>query len=139
MIYTQLMDIDRPVGLSNNDWAKRAGVNTSFFTNLKNGSEPSVGNLRAVLSVVDISLPEFFAQEAEGRLIRPPSQADLEDAIRRALPAMPRKPETRARYLAEVVSAILALPARRPSIVADEQMSPPACQPTAKPVRAAKT
>jgi hypothetical protein len=96
--------------MSNNTWAAQAGVNTSFFTNLRNGSEPSIGNLRKVLEVVDASLPEFFLSEAEGRLVPAVSKEALETALSEALPEAPKRADKRARYLAEVVSHILQLP-----------------------------
>ena len=114
-IYDRLMQLPRGDELSNNEWAKRAGVNTSFFTNVRNGSEPSVGNLRAVLSVVDVTLPEFFADEARGRMIPCPTSEALASAIQAALPGLPKRPDKRARYLAEVVSAYLRIPGGLPS------------------------
>lgn len=112
-LYDRLMSLPRPDGISNNEWTTRAGVNMSFFTNLKNGSEPSVGNLRAVLEVIDISLPEFFAGEANGRLFRLPSRERLERAIAAALPGLPRNQGRRAEYLSEVVLACLSIPEDR--------------------------
>lgn len=109
-IYERLMILSRDVDLSNNEWAKKAGVNTSFFTNLKNGSEPSVGNLRAVLNAIDVTLPEFFVDEAFGRLSRIPSTEELNQAIADALPGLPKSQDKRARYLAEVVLAYLRTP-----------------------------
>lgn len=108
-IYEKLMKLPRPDALSNNEWAKRAGVNTSFFTNLRNGSQPGVVNLEAVLRVVDISLPEFFLGNGVGQLTYLPSVQDLEGAMRAALPGLPRSPDRRAEYLAEVVLSVLAL------------------------------
>ncbi|WP_156878157.1 hypothetical protein [Sphingopyxis sp. QXT-31] len=109
-IYDRLMSLPRPDGYSNNQWASDAGVNTSFFTNLKNGSEPSVGNLRSVIEVQGITLPEFFLGEAHGRLSPTASVERLERAILEALPDAPKRYDKRARYLAEVVSQILQLP-----------------------------
>lgn len=105
----------KPVDLSYNEWARKAKVSTSFFTNLgdKKASEPSIGNLRAVLQVAGLSLPEFFITEARGRVIRPPSRQDVEKAILDALPDMPHEDDARARYLAEVVERVLSLPRRR--------------------------
>lgn len=122
-IYDRLMLIDRPAGLSNNEWAAKAGVNTSFFTNLRNGSEPSVGNLRAVLEVVGLSLPEFFASEAAGRLIFAPDERQLIGAIRDALPGLPKRHDRRAEYLADVVQAVLRIPLDRPAIE-DREVGP---------------
>lgn len=108
-IYDRLMSLPRDGSLSNNEWAKKAGVNTSFFTNLKNGSEPSIGNLRAVLAAANVSIPEFFASEAEGRLIPAPSKDFLEAAIREVLPGLPRNQDKRAEYLAEALLHALEL------------------------------
>lgn len=109
-IYERLMALPRPEQLSNNEWAARAGVNTSFFTNLRRGSEPSVGNLRSVLEVVGISLPEFFLFEAQGRLVPAPAHEDLIEAFLLALPGLPRRQDRRAEYLSQVVQDVLALP-----------------------------
>lgn len=116
-IYDRLMALPRDKDLSNNEWTRRAKVNTSFFTNLKNGSEPSVGNLRAILTVVGVSLPEFFVNEAEGRLVKTPTAEQLEAAIGAVLPGLPRNPDKRAQYLAEAVQSVLELPVGTPSNV----------------------
>lgn len=84
-IYDRLMALRRPANLTNNQWARKAGVSTSFFTNMKNGSDPSVGRLRLVLGVVGSSIPEFFADEAQGRLVPKPTEKDLQGATRSAL------------------------------------------------------
>lgn len=139
-IYNRLMALPRPEGMSNNEWAKKAGVNTSFFTNLRKGSEPSVGNLRAVLKAVNVSLPEFFAHEANGRLISRPTQEQLEAALRAVMPGLPRNPDRRVEYLAEALSAVLALQEKpHPNVVeieipkrGDEQKGQPARE-TKKP------
>lgn len=109
-IYDRLMALPRPEDMSNNTWAAKAGVNTSFFTNLRNGSEPSIGNLRKVLEAVDASLPEFFLSEAAGRLMPAVSREELEKALSEALLDAPKRADKRARYLAEVVLQILQLP-----------------------------
>jgi hypothetical protein len=108
-IYDRLMALPRPEGMSNNEWAKKAMVNTSFFTNVRNGSEPSVGNLQAVLRAVDVTLPEFFLHDAKGRLVARPTQAELEAAIRAVLPGLPKDQDRQAEYLAEAVGAVLEL------------------------------
>lgn len=106
-IYDRLMALPRDEGLSNNEWAKKAGVNTSFFTNLRNGSDPSVNNLRSVLSVLNYSLPEFFLDESRGRVLNKPSQQQVESALAQALTTLPKRADRRASYLAEVVLQIL--------------------------------
>jgi hypothetical protein len=115
-LYERLMALPRPEGLSNNEWAKRAGVNTSFFTNVRNGSEPSVGNLRSVLEAIGVTLPEFFLDEAPECVVLAPSERELTEALRDALPGLPRSPERRAEYLAEVVLSVLALPKHHSAI-----------------------
>jgi hypothetical protein len=115
-IYDRLMALPRGE-MSNNAWATKAGVNTSFFTGLRNGSEPSIGNLRAILEVVGTSLPEFFAHEAHGRIALAPPKDVLEAAIQEALEHAPRRMDRRAAYVAEVVSALLALPQIHQAIV----------------------
>jgi len=117
-IYRRLMAMPRPGKISNNELATRAGVNTSFFSQLKGNdkkvpSEPSVGNLRLVLEALGSSIPEFFVHEARGRLAPVPTQQDLERAFETALAALPAKAEDQPRYLAEVVRDILALPTGR--------------------------
>lgn len=108
---------EREPNLSNNDWTKRAGVSTSFFTNMqgkrKPASEPSIGNLRAVLEAIGSSLPEFFAGEAEGRLVHPPTQPALEQALADAWDELPRQQVARVAYLASTVRKLLELPERR--------------------------
>lgn len=116
-LYERLMALPRDKDLSNNEWTRRAKVNTSFFTNLKNGSEPSVGNLRAILEVVGVSLPEFFLDEAQGRLAKTPTVAQLAAAIEAVLPGLPRNLDKRAQYLAEAVQSVLELPVGTPSNV----------------------
>jgi hypothetical protein len=105
----------RPPELSERQWTIRAGVSPSFFTNLAGAkkSEPSVGNLRSILAAIDVTLPEFFADEAKGRLVPAPTRQALEAAIADALPAMPRAPGRRAAYLAATLEALLKLPQAR--------------------------
>lgn len=141
-IYQRLMQIDRPEGMSNNDWAKRAGVNTSFFTQLKGNdnkppSEPSIGNLRLVLESVGSSIPEFFVDEARGRLVQAKSQQDVEQAFEDALREMPPKAADRPQYLAKVVGALLGLPASLPATSSLEGDSATGDQAAAAPPRRA--
>lgn len=130
-IHRRLMAMPRPGEMSNNDLAKKAGVNTSFFSQLKGNekkvpSEPSVGNLRLVLEALGSSIPEFFLHEARGRLVPVPSQQALERAFSEALSALPAKAEDRPRYLAEVVRDILALPTGQIARLSDAETSAPA-------------
>jgi hypothetical protein len=53
-IYGKLCRL-KPDDLSFADWTKRAELNTSFFTNLKNGSDPSVTNLHSALDVIGVT------------------------------------------------------------------------------------
>jgi transcriptional regulator with XRE-family HTH domain len=136
-IYDRLAELPRPENMSNNEWATRAGVNTSFFTNLRKGSEPSVGNLRSVLAVIGVSLPEFFCEEAEGRLILMPNEEALVQALQDSLPGLPRRPERRAEYLAEVVLRVLELPPAHLAKATIQDSGGPAAGQTDFQVRAA--
>lgn len=112
-IYERLMSI-RPEGLSNNQWTAKAGVSTSFFTNMqgttKAASEPSIGNLRAVLKVAGSTLPEFFLDDAEGRLMRRPTRLELERALDDILDEVAFVPPNRqALFVAQAVLAALGL------------------------------
>lgn len=120
--YQRLMVLKESVKpeMSNNEWTKKAGVSTSFFTNMqgntKPASEPTVGNLRAVLAVMGVSLPEFFLAEAKGRLAPVPTQQVLERALADAWAGkMPRTQAGRISYLASVVRQLLQLPAPLPT------------------------
>lgn len=58
---------------SERQWTKDAGVSPSFFSNLrgtptKPPSDPSVDVLRQVLSAREMTLAEFFVDEARGRV-----------------------------------------------------------------------
>jgi hypothetical protein len=103
---------------SERQWVEASGVSSSFFTNLRGSeskapSDPSVGNLRLVLEAGGSSIPEFFLEEAQGRLVRPPTRSELEAAFRDALDDLPARRERRAEYLASVVESLLRLPQSR--------------------------
>jgi hypothetical protein len=105
---------------SERQWVEAAGVSSSFFTNLRGSetkapSDPSVGNLRLVLEAGGSSIPEFFAEESAGRLVRPPTRQELEAAFRDALDDLPARRERKAEYLASVVERLLRLPQNRPA------------------------
>lgn len=111
VLYARLLRI-KPADLTERQWTIRAGVSSSFFTNMAKGSEPSIGNLRLVLDEIGVSLPEFFVHEAEGKLLPAPNEQELADALRRVLPGLPKSLDRRAEYLAATVSDVLGLPAR---------------------------
>ncbi len=104
---------------SERQWIQAAGVSASFFTNLRGSaakppSDPSVGNLRRMLEVAGSSLPEFFLEEAKGRVMRPPTRQAIEAAIADALEELPaRGRERRVEYLAATVERLLGLPKSR--------------------------
>jgi hypothetical protein len=96
-------------------WCKAAGVSSSFFSNLrgtptKGPSDPSVGKLRAMLEAAGVTLSEFFAEEAQGRMTLMPTKPTLEQVIAAALPGRPRQEDRLPEYLAEIVLELLALP-----------------------------
>jgi hypothetical protein len=124
----------RPQGLTDRQWCLRAGVSPSFFSNLKGTaskrpSEPSVGNLRAMLCAAKTTLPDFFADEAEGRSAVLPTAEELELRIRELLPTMPWDPDKFARMLAQGLSLALGLPAAHATTPANLDPSDPEEQP----------
>lgn len=115
-IAKRLRQLDLPAAVrdSNNEWCRRAGVNTSFFTALSKGSDPSVNNLRRILRAAGSSLPEFFLHEASRDLARRPTRQELEQALLEALDGpFPKGAGRRAEYLAQAVEQLLELPADR--------------------------
>lgn len=127
---------------SERQWVEAAGVSSSFFTNLRGSdtkppSDPSVGNLRLVLEAGGSSIPEFLADEANGKLVRPPTRPELEAAFRDALDALPARRERRAEYLASVVEQLLRLPKSRPASRAGEDEGGKADRAAAAPARRA--
>lgn len=132
----------QPPDLSERQWCDRAGVSASFFSNLrgtptKPPSDPSVVNLKKVLSVVGVTLAEFFSPESAGRVAAVPTRRDLEQAFEDALPSLPKK--GRAEFLASVVRDVLALPGGRPAIPGDEETIEPDGHEEAVPARRATT
>lgn len=96
-------------------WCKAAGVSASFFSNLrgtptKGPSDPSVGKLRAMLEAAGVTLSEFFAEEARGKVALLPTKPTLEQVIAAALPGRPRQEDRLPEYLAEIVLELLQLP-----------------------------
>lgn len=61
-LYDRLMVLRQPETLSNNKWAIKAGVNTSFFSSIRRGGDPSVGNLEKVLAAVGVTISDFFRE-----------------------------------------------------------------------------
>jgi hypothetical protein len=119
----------RPADLTERQWCIAAGVSSSFFSNLrgtpdKPPSEPTIGNLRSILDVVGITLPEFFADEARGRLVSMPNGQALEQALRDALPGLPKDQDRQLQYLYATVADVLELPSGTPAIAANEQDHP---------------
>jgi hypothetical protein len=109
-LYARLMKL-KPDDLSERQWAIKAGVSSSFFTNLRDkGSEPSIGNLRDVLKAIGMTIPEFFAAEAEGRLVKALSEQELVAAFASVLPGLPKEEGRHAEYLAATLSDVLELP-----------------------------
>lgn len=106
-----------PEGIdSERQWTIQAGVSSSFFSNLrKSPSDPTINNLRLILRKAGSSLPEFFLEEAEGRVVRAPSRQALDEALRDALDRLPPRREQRVEYLAATLERLLGLPRTRPA------------------------
>lgn len=105
----------RPDELSERQLCLKAGVSLSFFSNLRGAgkkppSEPTIGNVRDVLRVLGTTIPEFFIEEARGRVIAIPAKKKLEEVLAGALENLPRRVDRRPAYLASVVLRALELP-----------------------------
>lgn len=141
-LYERLMQI-RPEGLSNNQWTAKAGVSTSFFTNMqgrnKPASEPSIGNLRLVLKAIGMTLPEFFLDEAPGQYVRLPTKRALERVLAEALDELPSQPDRHPEYVAEAVLRVLAPLGRRDSNEDGDSIEAEADRAADAPTRAATT
>jgi len=132
----------RPDGWSERQWCLKAGVSSSFFSNMrgtptKPPSEPSIGNLRLVLETAGTSLPEFFVAEARGRVVRTPNRRELERAFAEALPGLPRAPDRRAQYLVQSVADVLGLPSGLREMPGNDEMSEAGDREATAPVRRA--
>jgi hypothetical protein len=131
-----------PPGPSERQWTIDAGVNNSWFSNLrgtptKPPSDPSIDSLRAILDARGVTLAEFFLDEAQGRVARIPNRQALERAILDALPQLPGKSLARAQYLVQVVAGVLALPPDREAIPAAQDSEDMADLEATAPRRAA--
>lgn len=118
----------RGADYSERQWTIDAGVSPSFFSNLrgtpsKPPSDPSVDQLRQVLNVKQITLAEFFLDEARGRLSVVPKRQAVEQAFADALASMPSRAADRPRYLVEVVAGLLELPEGLPTTQADVDLA----------------
>lgn len=114
----------KPDDLSERQWCDKAGVSPSFFSNLrgtpsKPPSDPGIDKLRSVLSVANITLAEFFADEARGKVAMVPTKQELAAVLGDALPGRPRQEDRLAEYLAETVIDILALPPTKRATLRD--------------------
>jgi hypothetical protein len=75
---------------------------------------PTINVLRSLANAMESDL-SIFGVVSDTRA-EPPTEAELEIALRDMLPGMPRgAPDKRARYLAEGVARALRLPPSRPS------------------------
>lgn len=118
----------KPDGLSWAAWAVNAGVSRSFFTDVKEGTDPGIGRVERVLAVVGLSLPEFFADK---RPMIPVSRSLpsaevcavlLRDLVRKISPTkMPS--EARLAILGEALRGTLALLADDPAAANDPALA----------------
>lgn len=104
-----------PHPISERQWTKDAEVSPSFFSNLrgtptKPPSDPSVDQLRKVLSVRGLSLAEFFLAESRGKLARVPTKQALERALADVWEGLPKGRDRQIAYVAENVLRALQLP-----------------------------
>jgi len=104
-----------PHPISERQWTKDAEVSPSFFSNLrgtptKPPSDPSVDQLRKMLSVRGLNLAEFFLEEARGKLVRVPTKQALEQALADVWEGLPKGRDRQIAYVAENVLRALQLP-----------------------------
>lgn len=54
----------RPEGMTEAEWARRAGVSSSFFQDVRKGRRPRSDNLEKVVEAIGLSPAQFYALEA---------------------------------------------------------------------------
>lgn len=81
LLYRQLMAI-KPLGMSNNKWLTQAGVNRSFFHDLKNRGRARTDIVDKLVEAVGVSPSEFYARNAPD--VSP--EAQQEEKVARSLP-----------------------------------------------------
>lgn len=102
----------KPADLSERQWCLKAGVSTSFFTDIRKGTVPSIDKVERMANAAGQSLAEFVTGASPERV----SEQELRRAILDAFPLPSVPPEQQASYLADIVLKILALPpSRHPS------------------------
>lgn len=57
----------KPDDLSMNRWLKQAGLNSSFFTSLRNGREPGVYKIERLVAVTGIRMSVFWKRVETAR------------------------------------------------------------------------
>lgn len=115
-LYDRLADM-KPADWSFNEWTDKAGVNSSFFTNMKKGSAPSVFNLEAILRPLDLTLSEFFGANNPARMTLANEEV-LWPVLGGMLgEALGREPtESQLRVIASALPRVLELVAKLPAI-----------------------
>lgn len=125
-------------GFSQRGLSRAAGEGRDAVGDIVNGRNrnPTVKVLSNLARAMGRDLSVFGLAPAPSRA-EPPSADELEKALREVLPGMPRgSVETRARYLADTVSAVLGLPGSRQ---ATDPSRPPATDRAADPLPSAPT
>jgi|GEM_PF-3157913 len=59
----------KPDDLSINAWLKQAGVGSSFFTNLRKGSEPGIYKIERLIEITGVKLSTFWKRVEARRKI----------------------------------------------------------------------
>lgn len=96
----------KPADLSERQWCLKAGVSTSFFTDVRKGAVPSIDKVERMANAVGQSLAEFVSGGPQKGV----NGARLQKAILDAFPLPPLPFDQQAGYLADVVLDILGLP-----------------------------
>lgn len=101
-----LLSRAKPADLSERQWCLKAGVSTSFFTDVRKGTVPSIDKVERMANAAGQSLAEFVSGGPQKGV----NAARLQKAILDAFPLPPLPFDQQAGYLADVVLDILGLP-----------------------------
>jgi hypothetical protein len=117
VLYDRLRRI-QPSDLNDRQWCIAGKVSTSFFTDVRNGTIPSIDKVERMVNVAGMTLTDFVS---DGELRRGFSVDQLRSAFQDALPLPVGSLERQASFLADVVLDILGLPpSLQPNLPTDE-------------------
>lgn len=98
LLYRQLMAV-KPSGMSPNKWLTEAGVNRSFFSDLRRSGNARTGTVEKLLELVGVTPSEFYGMS-------PPEASTEALAEERAARALPFRSDTELRDVPVVGTAM---------------------------------